>query len=110
MDDLISIQCTLKVQSGSEIVVAILRDDFAQLVTINGKIYVGLQRKSYYEDKNNPRLEIILLPIAEWTTLVQSSSTRSESSRTDDREGDQGKTSEVAGANGDTQVEEATVF
>ena len=31
---------------------------FAQLVTINGKIYVGLQRKSYYGDQNNPRLKI----------------------------------------------------
>ena len=35
----------------------------AQLVTIKGKIYVGLQRKSYYEDKNNPRLKSILRPI-----------------------------------------------
>ena len=43
---------------------------FAQLVTINGKIYVGLQRTSYYEDKNNPRLKSILLPIEAWTTFV----------------------------------------
>ena len=43
---------------------------FAQLVTINGKIYMGLQRKSYYEDKNNPRLKSILLPIEAWTTFV----------------------------------------
>ena len=45
-------------------------DVFAQLVTINGKIYVGLQRKSYFEDKNNPRLKSILLPIEAWTTFV----------------------------------------
>ena len=43
---------------------------FAQLVTINGKIYVGLQRKSYYEDQNNPRLKSILPPIEAWTTFV----------------------------------------
>ena len=43
---------------------------FAQLVTINGKIYVGLQRKSYYEDKNNRKLKSILLPIEAWTTFV----------------------------------------
>ena len=43
---------------------------FAQLVTINGKIYVGLQRTSYYEDKNNPRLKSILLPIEAWRTIV----------------------------------------
>ena len=42
----------------------------AQLMTINGKIYVGLQRKSYFEDKNNPRLKSILLPIQAWTTFV----------------------------------------
>ena len=35
-------------------------DVFAQLVTINAKIYVGLQRSSYYEDKNNPRLKSII--------------------------------------------------
>ena len=45
-------------------------DVCAQLVTINGKIYVGLQRKSYFEDKNNPRLKSILLPIEAWTTFV----------------------------------------
>ena len=43
---------------------------FAQLMTINGKIYVGLQRKSYYEDQNNPKLKSILLPIEAWTTFV----------------------------------------
>ena len=43
---------------------------FAQLVTINEKIYVGLQRTSYYEDKNNPRLKSILLRIEAWTTFV----------------------------------------
>ena len=43
---------------------------FAQLVTINEKIYVGLQRKSYYEDQNNPKLKSILLPIEAWTTFV----------------------------------------
>ena len=45
-------------------------DVCAQLVSINGKIYVGLQRKSYFEDKNNPRLKSILLPIEAWTTFV----------------------------------------
>ena len=45
-------------------------DVCAQLVTINGKIYVGLQRKCYFEDKNNPRLKSILLPIEAWTTFV----------------------------------------
>ena len=44
---------------------------FAQLVTINGKIYVDLQRKSYYEDKNNPHLKRILLQIEAWTRLVR---------------------------------------
>ena len=43
---------------------------FAQKVTINGRIYVGLQRTSYYEDKNNPRLKSILFPIEAWTTFV----------------------------------------
>ena len=42
----------------------------AQLLTINGKFYVCLQRKSYLEDKNNPRLKSILLPIEAWTTFV----------------------------------------
>ena len=42
----------------------------AQLVTINGKFYVGPERKSYFEDKNNPRLKSILLPIEAWTTFV----------------------------------------
>ena len=37
-------------------------DECAQLVTINGKFYVGLQLKCYFEDKNNPRLKSILLP------------------------------------------------
>ena len=41
-----------------------------QLVRINGKFYVGHQRKSYFEDKNNPRLKSILLPIEAWTTFV----------------------------------------
>ena len=45
-------------------------DVSAQLVTINGKIYVGLQRKSYSEDKNNPRLKSILLLIEARTTFV----------------------------------------
>ena len=45
-------------------------DVCAQLLTINGKIYVGLQRKSYFEDKNNPRLKSILLPTEAWTTFV----------------------------------------
>ena len=43
---------------------------FAQVVTINGKIDVGLQLKSYYEDQNNPKLTSILLPIEAWTTFV----------------------------------------
>ena len=42
---------------------------FGQLVTINGKIYMGLQLTIYYEDKNNPRLKCILLPIEAWTTF-----------------------------------------
>ena len=45
-------------------------DVCAQLVTINLKICVGLQRKSYFEDKNNPRLKSILLLIEAWTTFV----------------------------------------
>ena len=43
---------------------------FAQLVTINGKIYVGLQGKCYCEDQNNKKLKSILLPIEAWTTFV----------------------------------------
>ena len=43
---------------------------FAHLVTINGKIYVGLQRKSYNMYKTNPSLKSILLPIEAWTTIV----------------------------------------
>ena len=46
---------------------------FAQLVIINGKIYVNLQRKSYYEDQNNPKLKNILLPIEAWTNFVSQS-------------------------------------
>ena len=42
----------------------------AQLMTINGKIYVGLQRKSYFEDKYNARLKSILLRIEAWTIFV----------------------------------------
>ena len=42
----------------------------AQVVTINGKIYVGFQRKCYSEDKYNPRLKSILHPIEAWTTFV----------------------------------------
>ena len=45
-------------------------DGFAQMVTITGKIEVGIQRRSYYEDKNNPRLKSILPPIEAWTTFV----------------------------------------
>ena len=45
-------------------------DVCAQLVTSNGKIYVGLQCKSYFENKNNPRLKSILIPIEAWTTFV----------------------------------------
>ena len=45
-------------------------DVCAQLVTITGKTYVGVQRKSYFEDKNNPRLKSILLPIEALITLV----------------------------------------
>ena len=43
---------------------------FAQLVTINGKIYVGLQRKSYYDDKNIQGSWASYLPIDAWTTFV----------------------------------------
>ena len=39
------------------------------MFTINGKIYVGLKRKSYYEDKNNPLLKSILLTTEAWTTF-----------------------------------------
>ena len=45
-------------------------DVCAQLLTINGKISVGLQRKSYYEDKYNPRLKSILIPIEAWIMFV----------------------------------------
>ena len=45
-------------------------DVCAQLVTSNGKIYIGLQRSSDFEDKNNPRLKRILIPIEAWTTFV----------------------------------------
>ena len=44
---------------------------FAELVTIKGKIYMGLQPKSYYEDKSNPRLKRILLPNEAWTTFAR---------------------------------------
>ena len=43
---------------------------FAQFLTINRKIYVALQRKSYYEDQNNTKLKSILLPIEAWTSFV----------------------------------------
>ena len=46
-------------------------DVCAQIVTIIGKLYVGLQRKSYFEDQNNPRLRSILHPIEAWTTFVK---------------------------------------
>ena len=45
-------------------------DVCAHLVTINGIIYVGLQRKSYYEDKYNLRLKSILIPIDARTTFL----------------------------------------
>ena len=45
-------------------------DVYAQLLTINGKIYLGLQRSSYFDDKNKPRLKSILLPIEAWTNFV----------------------------------------
>ena len=38
-------------------------DVCAELVTINGKIFVGLQRKCYFEDKNNPRLKSIVIQV-----------------------------------------------
>ena len=43
---------------------------WAQVGTINGKKYVGLQRKRYYEDNCNPSLTSNLLPIEAWTTFV----------------------------------------
>ena len=45
-------------------------DVCAQLVTITGKTYAGLQRKSYFDDKNNPRLKRFHLPIEAWTTFM----------------------------------------
>ena len=45
-------------------------DVCAQLLTINGISYVSLQRKSYLETRNNPRLKIILLPSEAWTNFV----------------------------------------
>ena len=45
-------------------------DVCAQFLSINGKMYVGLQRKSYFEDKYNPRLKSILLPIEALTTFA----------------------------------------
>ena len=43
---------------------------FALLVTNTGNNFEGLQRKSYYEDQNNRRLERILLPNEAWTTCT----------------------------------------
>ena len=60
-------------------------DVLAQLVTINGNIYVGLQRKSYYEDKNNPRLKNILLPIEAWSRFVRQAVTNLEKAITDNQ-------------------------
>ena len=45
-------------------------DMCAEFATINGKIYEGLKRKSYFDYKNNPRLKSILLPIEPWTIFV----------------------------------------
>ena len=43
---------------------------FPRVVTITGKIYVGLHRKSYYEDQNIRNLKTVLIPNEAWTTLV----------------------------------------
>ena len=40
-----------------------ITDVCAQLLTQNGKIYVGVQRKSYFDEKYNRRRKSILLPI-----------------------------------------------
>ena len=42
----------------------------ALLVTITGKMYVGLQRNNYYQDKNNSRLKSNFLPSEASTTFV----------------------------------------
>ena len=45
-------------------------DVYPKIETNIGKTYVGLQRKSYFEDKINPRLKSILLPVEAGTTFL----------------------------------------
>ena len=42
---------------------------FAELVTIKYKLYVGLQRKGYFESLSDPKTKSIYLPVEAWATL-----------------------------------------
>ena len=42
---------------------------FAELVTIKDKLYVGLQRKCYFESLSDPKTKSIYLPVEAWATL-----------------------------------------
>ena len=42
---------------------------FAELVTIKDKLYVGLQRKCYFESLSEPKTKSIYLPLDAWATL-----------------------------------------
>ena len=42
---------------------------FAELVTIKDKLYVGLQRKCYFESLSDPKTKSIYLPLEAWATL-----------------------------------------
>ena len=75
-------------------------DVFLEVVTINEKLYVGLQRTSYFEDE--PRLKIILVPIEAWTTLQTESGAG-------DRQGDQGTSSDAPSATGECTKKNAPV-
>ena len=62
-DDVVSVKnCKVNTTDYTEV--------FAQVVTINGKIYAGVERKSYYEDKNNQKLKSIFIQIEAWTTFM----------------------------------------
>ena len=47
-----------------------LTEVFAQLGKITEQIYIGLQRESYYEDKDNWSLMHILILIEAWITFL----------------------------------------
>ena len=42
---------------------------FAELVTIQDKLYVGLQRKCYFESLRDPKTKSIYLQVEAWATL-----------------------------------------